>query len=100
MQNKGFWVDPFDFPLVNFSRVSPSERVAVMLDSYDDPKGTARLVLLYFPSSRSAAKDKPYIDDLVNTLLRPRGNPVAPVAPGAGGTAHPSPTPSVIAPRK
>jgi hypothetical protein len=42
--------------------------MAVMLDAYDDPKGTARLVLLYFPSWRSAAKDKPYLDDVMNKL--------------------------------
>lgn len=90
MKNKvGFWVDAFDFPLVNFVRISPTERVAVMLDAYDNPKGTARLVLLYFPSSRSAAKDKPYIDDLVNKLLPAPVKTGSAAAPGAGGIAPP-----------
>ena len=81
-----FWVDPFDFPLINFSRISRTERVAVMLDAYDDPKGIARLALLYFPSSRSAALDKPYIDDLMSTLLPPPYGVTPSAVPAAGGT--------------
>jgi hypothetical protein len=29
----------------------------------------ARIVFLYFPSSRSGAKDKPYLDDLMARLV-------------------------------
>ena len=84
-----FWVDPFDFPLVNFSRISRTERLAVMLDTYDDAHGIARLLVLYFPSSRSATKDRPYIDDLIATLLpQPAGVTASPV-PGAGDTSSP-----------
>jgi hypothetical protein len=75
-----FWLDPFDFPLVNFSRISRSERLAVVLQEFDDSPDamTAKLVFLYFPSWRSGAKDRPYIDDLMARLARPAlGTPAA-----------------------
>lgn len=85
-QGTSFWVDPYDFPLTNFSRVSRGERFSLVLDRYrpSDDGGTARLVLLVFPSSRSGAKDRPYIDDLVARLARSSGAASAPAA-GAGG---------------
>src|SRR6185295_1434160 len=33
-QTWGFWIDTFDFPMVNFTRVSRSERFAVVLLAY------------------------------------------------------------------
>ncbi len=65
----GFWVDPFDLPLLSFGRLSATERFALLLDHYDPNVGFAVLRLIYFPSTRSAAKDRPYIDDLINRLL-------------------------------
>ena len=62
-----FWVDPFDFPLVDFARISKSERFAVIVRSYT--ADSAQLSFLYFPSSRSGAKDKPFIDDVLSDLL-------------------------------
>ena len=84
-QSTSFWVDPYDFPLTNFSRVSRGERFSLMLDRYkpSDDGGTARLVLLLFPSSRSGAKDRPYIDDLVARL----GQNAPASAPAAASTA-------------
>jgi len=65
-----FSLDPYDFPLVNFSRVSRGERFAVMLYDYDarPEVQNAKLVFLYFPSWRGGAKDKPYLDDLMARL--------------------------------
>jgi hypothetical protein len=65
-----FWLDPYDFPLVNFSRVSDGERFAVMMRDYDarDEAQVASLTFLYFPSGRAGAKDKPYLDDLMARL--------------------------------
>lgn len=81
-QGTSFWVDPYDFPLTNFSRVSRGERFSLLVDRYrpSDDGGTARLVLLVFPSSRSGAKDRPYIDDLVARLARSSGAASAPEA--------------------
>ena len=81
-----FWLDPFDFPLLNFSRVSRNERIAVVLHRYDPRPDfmVASLVLLYFPSSRSGAKDKPYLDDLMSRLAHP---PASTQGPADGGSA-------------
>ena len=91
-QGASFWVDPYDFPLTNFSRVSRGERFALVLDRYkpSGDGGHARLVLLVFPSSRSGAKDRPFIDDLVARLGQNR--PVAPtLASPASGAASARP---------
>jgi hypothetical protein len=91
MKTLAFWVDPYDFPLVNFSRVSRNERIAVVLHRYNNRPEfmSASLVFLYFPSWRSGAKDKPYLDDLLAKLARP---PVA-VAAAAPASAAASDVP-------
>lgn len=62
-----FWLDLYDFPLVNFTRLSSAERFAIVLDEYAN--GYARLRLVYFPNMRGGAKDKAYITDLMSRLL-------------------------------
>jgi len=64
----GFWVDVFDFPLTNFVRPSKSERFTVVMQQYNPP--TANLTLIYYPSSRSGVKDKPFIDEVISNLKR------------------------------
>ena len=66
-----FWVDMFDFPMANFIRMSKSERFSVVVKRYtpDD----AQLTLIYFPSSRSGVKDKPFIDEVISDLRRKGG---------------------------
>ncbi len=73
LKTLAFWLDPYDFPLVNFSRISRDERIAVVLHRYNNRPEfmTASLVFLYFPSWRSGAKDKPYLDDLIARLAQP-----------------------------
>jgi hypothetical protein len=56
------------FPLVDFIRISKSERVAIVMTAYDEV--AAELTLVYFPSSRSGVKDKPFIDDVISRLRR------------------------------
>lgn len=63
-----FWVDRFDFPLVDFTRISGDERFTVTVRTFSED--TAALSFVYFPSSRSGIKDKPYIDEVVAGLLR------------------------------
>lgn len=63
-----FWVDEYDFPLANFSRISKGERFAVVMRRYQPPN--IGLSLIYFPSSRSGVKDKPFIDEVVTDLKR------------------------------
>jgi hypothetical protein len=59
-------VDPFDFPLVDYTRISNTERFTVAMTSYSDEY--AQLKFLYFPSSRSGVSDKPYIDQVLASL--------------------------------
>jgi len=59
-------VDPFDFPLVDYTRISNTERFTVAMTSYSDDY--AQLKFLYFPSSRSGVSDKPYIDQVLASL--------------------------------
>jgi hypothetical protein len=80
-----FWVDLYDFPLVTFTPLSRDERFALVLDRYDDGFGMAWLRLAYFPASRSGAKDKPHVADVMSRLSIPP--PVAEITlppPGAG----------------
>src|SRR5207245_10363986 len=75
----GFWLDTFDFPMANFTRVSRSERFALVLQDYEPPKKekidgdkVPKVKLIYFPSARVGAKDKPFIDDVVSDLIHER----------------------------
>jgi hypothetical protein len=69
-QHWEFWLDLFDFPMVTFSRLSRSERFAVVLTNYEPARMTASVKLLYFPSTRVGAKDRPFIDDVISDLVR------------------------------
>ena len=67
-----FWIDTFDFPMVNFTRVSRSERFTVVLQEYEPESVKAKVRLIYFPSARVGAKDKPFIDDVISDLVHER----------------------------
>jgi hypothetical protein len=66
LEKTAFWVDEFDFPLANFSRISKSERFALVMRRFQPP--LVGLTLIYFPSSRSGVKDKPFIDEVISNL--------------------------------
>ena len=68
LETNSFWLDAFDFPLTNFSRISKSERFALVMRRYDPPN--VALTLIYFPSSRTGIKDRPYIDEVISGLKR------------------------------
>jgi hypothetical protein len=62
-----FWVGLFDFPMIDNTRLTHSERCSVSLTSLSPD--AAELALAYFPSSRASLKDKPYYDELEHDLL-------------------------------
>ncbi len=62
-----FWVDVFDFPFLDFARLSKTERFSAVLRTYRPD--SAQITFVYFPSSRSGVKDKPYVDELLSDLL-------------------------------
>lgn len=66
-----FWVDEFDFPLISYTRLSTTERFSVVLSSYYPKLKRATVALVYFPSSRSGARDRPFLDTVVDSLNAP-----------------------------
>jgi hypothetical protein len=59
----------FDFPLIDNTRLSNSERVTVsVIDLNADVLAVA---IAYFPASRASLKDKPYYDELLKQLVLP-----------------------------
>jgi hypothetical protein len=62
-----FGVGPFDFPMLDNSRLSDDQRFAVMLDEFDE--SSALITLVYFPGRYASLKEKPYYDDIVKRLL-------------------------------
>jgi hypothetical protein len=64
-----FWVDRFDFPLIDNTRLSSDERCAVALSQLTDD-GLVQVALAYFPGSRASLKEKPYYDEIMNALVK------------------------------
>jgi hypothetical protein len=62
-----FGVGPFDFPMIDNSRLSGDQRFAVVLDEFDEE--SALITLVYFPGRYASLKEKPYYDDIVKRLL-------------------------------
>lgn len=62
-----FWVDYFDFPMIDHVRLSRDQRCAVVIRNYG--KASARLSLVTFPGSYASLKEKPYIQEMIRDLL-------------------------------
>lgn len=71
-----FVVDLFDFPMIDNTRLSGSERCAVSLTALNP--NIVSVSLAYFPSSRASLKDKPYYDEVIRDLVRERQPGVLP----------------------
>jgi hypothetical protein len=67
-----FLVGLFDFPMIDNTRLSGSERSAVSLTALNS--NVVSLTLAYFPASRASLKDKPYYDEVIRDLVRDRGD--------------------------
>lgn len=65
-----FHVGPFDFPMIDNTRLGQGERCAVSITEFNPYY--VQLKLAYFPSSRASLKDRPYYDELVHDLVRDR----------------------------
>ena len=65
-----FVVGLFDFPMIDNTRLSGSERCAVSLTVLNP--SVVSLSLAYFPASRASLKDKPYYDEVIKNLVRER----------------------------
>jgi len=71
-----FVVDLFDFPMIDNTRLSSSERCAVSLTALNP--NIVSVSLAYFPASRASLKDKPYYDEVIKDLVRERQSSILP----------------------
>lgn len=62
----GFWVDLLQFPMMDFVRVSRSERFAIVLLWIHEAKAV-EATLVYFPSV-FGVKDRPFMDEIISDL--------------------------------
>ena len=63
-----FWVGLFDFPMIDNTRLTHSERCAVSLTGLTSD--VLNVALAYFPGSRASLKDKPYYDEVMHELVK------------------------------
>ncbi len=68
LQTKPFHVGPFDFPLIDNTRLAGGDRVALTFDGAAED--VSQILLIYFPGSRASMKDKQYYEDMAAELLR------------------------------
>jgi len=68
LQTKPFHLGPFDFPLIDNTRLTGGDRVALTFDGAAED--VAQIMLIYFPGSRASMKDKQYYEDMAAELLR------------------------------
>jgi len=71
-----FVVGLYDFPMIDNTRLSGSERCAVSLTVLNP--NVVSLTLAYFPASRASLKDKPYYDEVIKDLVRERQSSILP----------------------
>jgi len=67
-----FWVGFYDFPMIDHTRLSHDQRVAVILSNFQE--GYANITLVYFPGSYAGLKEKPYYQELVKELVKKAGD--------------------------
>jgi hypothetical protein len=66
--NVEFWVGFYDFPMIDHTRLSHDQRVAITLSNFE--KGYANITLVYFPGAYAGLKEKPYYQEVVKELLK------------------------------
>ncbi len=62
-----FWLDYFDFPMIDNTYLSHDQRCAVVLTDFDDE--VVEYTLIYFPGGYASLKEKPYYKDVVEKLI-------------------------------
>lgn len=63
-----FWVGPFDFPMIDNTRLSNDERCAIVLNAFDAE--SADITLVFFPGAYASLKEKPYYQEVVANLMK------------------------------
>src|SRR6266516_2333073 len=81
-----FWLDYFDFPMIDNTRLPHDQRFAVVLNNFDAAGGSADITLAFFPGKYTGLREKPYYDEVLTKLLS-EGEKRAPAG------SEPTPTP-------
>ena len=64
-----FWVGPFDFPMIDNTRLPHDQRLAVVLNNFDARRGVADVTVALFPGKYAGLREKPYYDEVLAKLL-------------------------------
>lgn len=80
-----FWLDYFDFPMIDNTRLSRDQRFAVVLNNFDAAGRNADITLCFFPGKYTGLREKPYYDEVLAKLLAEseKGAPAANETPTA-----------------
>jgi hypothetical protein len=75
IETSAFWLEYFDFPLVDNSYINSKQRYSVILEDFnagwDGEDESAEITLLYYPASYAGLKEKSfYNNQLMNTLMK------------------------------
>jgi hypothetical protein len=62
-----FRVGYYDFPMIDHVRLSNDQRCAVVLKNFGG--GVARVEVVCFPGAYASLKEKPYVQEMVDTLM-------------------------------
>ncbi len=81
-----FWLDYFDFPMIDNTRLPNDQRLAVVLNNFDAAGGSADITLVFFPGKYTGLREKPYYDEVLAKLLAESGK-----GPPAGNEPRPTP---------
>jgi len=63
-----FWVDFYDFPMIDNTRLSHDQRAAIVLNNFDE--NSADITLLEFPGSHASLQEKPYFEEIIQNLWK------------------------------
>lgn len=74
IETSRFWLEYFDFPLVDNSYINSRQRYSVILEGFDPGREgedeSAQITLLYYPASYAGLKEKSfYNNQLMNNLM-------------------------------
>jgi hypothetical protein len=80
-----FWLDYFDFPMIDNTRLPHDQRFAVVLNNFDAAGDSADITLAFFPGKYTGLREKPYYDEVLTKLIADSGK---------GSPSRTEPTPS------
>jgi hypothetical protein len=63
-----FWIGPFDFPMIDNTRLSNDQRCSIVLNAFDTE--SADITLVFFPGAYASLKEKPYYQEVVANLMK------------------------------